>query len=237
MNTLLLKVQKREATKKKLNALREKEIVPAVIYGHKIKNTNVQVFMNDFIKVHRVAGESTLFDLVVNDEKPVKVIIKDVQRDPIKGDVVHIDFHQVSMTEKLQAQIPLRFIGIAPAIKTFGGVFVTQKEAISVKCLPQDLVTDIEVDVTSIVNLEDSIKIKNIKVPEKIEVLDDSEDIVAAVIVTKEEVVEVKPVIAEADAIQASDKKEGESADAKASGNDQKAEQKKPEGKKPEGKK
>lgn len=237
MKTLLLKVQKREAMKKKLNTLREKEIVPAVIYGHKIKNTNVQVSMHDFIKVHRVAGESTLFDLEINDEKPVKVIIKDIQRDPVKGDIIHIDFHQVSMTEKLQAQIPLKFIGIAPAIKTFGGVFVTQKESLSVKCLPQDLVSDIEVDVTSIVNLEDSIKIKNIKVPEKIEVLDNPEDIVAAVIVTKEEVVEIKPAVAEADAIQASDKKEGEPADAKASGGEQKAEQKKSEGKKPEGKK
>lgn len=237
MKALLLKAKKREATRKKVTSLRENGIVPAVLYGHKVNNVNLQVPMNDFIKIYREAGESMLFDLAINDDKPLKVIIKDVQRDPVRGDFLHIDFHQVSMHEKIQAQIPLKFIGIAPAVKIFGGVFITQKEILNVKCLPQDLVSEIEVDISSIVNLEDTIKIKDIKVLNKIEILDNLQEIVASVIVTKEEVVEVKPAATagEAPVAASGEKKEektGEATEQKPQGGEKKQEQKKPDAKK-----
>jgi len=238
MKSILLKAQKRDVVGKAASRIREKGLIPAVVYGHKIKNINIQVASNEFMKVYREAGESTLFDLSLNDASPVKVIIQDVQKDPVKGDFIHVDFHQVSMKEKLQTQIPLKFVGVAPAVKAFGGVFVTQKESINVKCLPQDLVSEIEVDVTPMVTLEDSLRIKDLRVSEKIEVLDNPQDIVASVIVTKEEVIEVKPAetVTEAGAATA-EKKEGEGAPDKGQAAGEKSESKKAEAKKTEAKK
>lgn len=229
MKALILNVKKREVMGKKMAALREKGIIPAIVYGHQVLNVNVQVSIEEFKKIFREVGESAIFDLAIGDDKPRRVIIKDVQKDPVRGDFLHIDFYEVSMHEKLQTQIPLKFIGIAPAVKTFGGVFVTQKESVNVKCFPQDLVPEIPVDISTLVNLEDTIKIRNIIVPGKIEILDSQDDIVASVIVTKEEVAEVKATPAQTEAAPATpEKKDESSVEQKPLGNQPKQEHKKP---------
>lgn len=220
MTKLTIQAKKRIIYGKKLFQIRARGIIPAVLYGHKVKNVNLEVNEHDFTTLYTKVGSSTLFDLIIDSEKPVKVIIQDIQKDPVKGEFIHIDFHQVSMKEKLHTEIPLQFIGIAPAVKTFGGVLVTNKNGLNVKCLPQDLVSEIQVDVSVLQKLEDSIKIKDIKIPEKIEVLDNPNDIVASVKVTKEEVEQPKPApgaeAATPEAAKASEAKETENKEGKA---------------------
>lgn len=186
--TISLNVKKRSETKKKTLQLRKSGVIPAVVYGHKVDNLNVSVLENEFKKVYKTAGESTLVDLLVESSaNPVKVIIQDVQLDPVMGDYLHVDFHQVNMKERLHTNISLKFVGEAPAVKSSGGVLITNKNSIEVKCLPADLIHEIEVDLSPLKNLEDSIRIKDLKVPKVIEVLDLPDEIVAIVTESKTE--------------------------------------------------
>ncbi len=186
--TISLNVKKRTETKKKTSQLRKRGAIPAVVYGHKVDNLNVSVLENEFKKVYKAAGESTLVDLLVESSvNPVKVIIQDVQLDPVVGNYLHVDFHQVNMKEKLHTNISLKFIGEAPAVKSSGGVLITNKNSIEVKCLPADLIHEIEVDLFPLKNLEDVIRVKDLKVPKIIEVLDLPDEIVAIVTESKTE--------------------------------------------------
>lgn len=186
--TISLNVKKRIETKKKTSHLRKRGVIPAVVYGHKIDNLNISVLESEFRKVYNAAGESTLIDLLVeNAAHPVKVIIQDVQLHPVMGDYLHVDFHQVNMKEKLHTNISLKFVGEAPAVKSSGGVLITNKNSIEVKCLPTDLIHEIEVDLSHLKKLEDSIRVKDLNVPKTIEVLDLSDEIVAIVTESKTE--------------------------------------------------
>lgn len=186
--TLKLHVQKRTLAGKKVKTLRKHGKIPAVLYGHKIENINLEISRGDFLRIFKMAGESTLIDLAVAGEKdPVKVIIQDVQPDPLRGDFLHVDFHQVNMKEKLHTHIKLKFIGEAPAVKGFGGVLVTNKNSLEVKCLPGDLVSEIEVDLSALKSLEDSIRVGSLHIPKGIEVFDQPEDMVVIVTESKTE--------------------------------------------------
>lgn len=179
---LVLNVKQRNATGKKVAELRKTGYIPGVIYGHKVKNANVSVSVNEFIKIYGRAGESTLIDLNLEGvSEPLKVIIQEVQRDPVKQKFLHVDFHQVNMYEKIHTHISLVFKGDAPAVKNFGGVIVTNKSSLEVKCLPADLVHEISLELSSLENLDDAIRVKDIQVPKGIEVLDDPHEIVVNV--------------------------------------------------------
>ncbi len=185
--TISLNVKKRSETKKKTSQLRKRGVIPAVVYGHKVNNWNISVLESEFKKVYKAAGESTLIDLLVENAAPVRVIIQDVQLHPVMGDYMHVDFHQVNMKEKLHTNISLKFVGEAPAVKSSGGVLITNKNSIEVKCLPADLIHEIEVDLSHLKNLEDSIRVKDLNVPKTIEVLDLSDEVVAIVTESKTE--------------------------------------------------
>jgi len=188
-----LKATKRKEVGKSVNNLREAGLLPAVMYGHNLENVNISVKETDFAKTYQEAGESTLIDLVL-DEKPVKVIIQDVQLDPVKGGFIHADFHMINMKEKMTAYIPLKFTGSADAIKTYGGILVTAKDEVEVSCLPQDLVSEIEVDLTPLMNIDDAIHISDLKVPEGVTLKDDPQDMVANIVAPAAE--EEEPVVA-----------------------------------------
>lgn len=182
-----LKVQQRADTGKRVRRLRRQGLIPAVLYGHGVTNVNLSVPFHQFAKVFKTAAHSSLVDLVVDDAKPVKVLIADVQADPLSGRTAHVDFHQVKMTEKLHTQIPLRFTGEPPAVKAYGGVVVTSLQAVPVSCLPQDLVPEITVDVTKLANLHDALQVKDLALPKGVEVLLKDSEIVVTVIPPRSE--------------------------------------------------
>jgi large subunit ribosomal protein L25 len=135
----------------------------------------------EFQRVYRQAGESTLVNLMVDGTAPVKVIIQEVQRHPITGRPIHVDFHQVRMTEKLHTEIPLAFNGEAPAVKELGGVLIKNIAHIKVEALPGDLIHEIPVDVAVLKTFDDLIHVSDLKVPPGITVLDKLEEVVALV--------------------------------------------------------
>ncbi len=181
MVDLNLAVKTRELSGKKVNKLRGQGQIPAVLYGHKVEPKSVVVNYHDFEKIYKQAGESTLVDLKIDGEKPVKVLIQDIQKDPISDQLLHVDFRQVRMDEKLRAEVELKFIGEPPAVKEFSGILVTNVDSVEVECLPKDLVHQIEVDLSSLKTFNDVIHISDMKVPAGITILEDAQEVIALV--------------------------------------------------------
>jgi large subunit ribosomal protein L25 len=134
-----------------------------------------------FNKLYKEAGESTLIDLKIDETAPVKVLIQEVEADPLTGKLAHVDFRQIKMTEKIKVDALLKFIGEAPAVKELGGTFVHSMEKIEIECLPQDLVHEIEIDLSVLKTFEDRIHIKDLKVPSGVKILSDMNATIAAV--------------------------------------------------------
>lgn len=175
---MLLKASLRARLGNKTHALRREGLVPAVLYGHNIPSQNLEVDARVFEKIYKAAGESTLVDLQVGEGAPVKVLIQEVAKHHINLKPIHVDFYQVSMTEKLKVTIPLKFKGESAAIKELGGVLVKNLQELEVECLPQDLVHEIEVDISSLRTFEDALAVKDLKIPSGITVLTRAEETV-----------------------------------------------------------
>ena len=166
---------------KKNSILRRAGEVPGVVYGHGDTNLMVSVAGIPLTKVFSEAGESSLVDLVIAGAKPTKVLIHDIQRDPLTSAIIHVDFYRVSMTEKLTTDVPLVFSGEAKAVKELGGVLVKAIDHLKVECLPQDLVPEIIVDITHLAVFGDSIHVKDIVAPSGVTILSHADDMVATV--------------------------------------------------------
>ena len=193
--TITLSAQTREATGNKVRALRRQGLVPAVVYGHNVPSRNLLVDGRVFEKVYKAAGESTLLDLAVSNGAPIKVLIHDVAKDPLTLKPIHVDFYQVSMTEKLTAEVPLKFIGEAPAVKELGAILVKNIQAVKVECLPQDLVHEMIVDLTALKVIGDALTVGQLATPPGIKILGRPEEtiVLAQAPKVEEEVVVAAP--------------------------------------------
>jgi large subunit ribosomal protein L25 len=168
-------------TGKQVRKLRLEGQIPAVVYGHNKESQALTIDQKEFVTTYREAGFSTLLDLSIGDQKPQKVLIHDIQSDGPTGRVLHVDFYIVNMKEKLQTEIELEFVGQAPAVEVDGGTLITVKSELNVECLPQDLVTSIEVDISKLVTFDDVIRVSDIPVPAGMEILDEPEEVVVSV--------------------------------------------------------
>lgn len=162
-------------------AIRREGFIPAVLYGHNVESTNLSVPSNEFEKLFRKAGESTLIELTTEDGKVHNVLIQEVQRHFLTTKPIHVDFLQVNMTETLKATVALEFIGESLAVKAEGGVLVKVMNEVEVECLPMDLPHNIEVDISAIKNFSDHITVKDLKVSSKVKILTDADEVVAKV--------------------------------------------------------
>ncbi|MFA6106781.1 MAG: 50S ribosomal protein L25 [Patescibacteria group bacterium] len=195
--TVNLKAFKREETNGKAQAIRKAGYLPAVLYGGGQTTRTLKVLKNEFEKVYAQAGENTLLELAIDSEKPVKVLIYDVQKDPVKDLLSHVDFFQVDMKKKVVTEIPLAFIGESKAVKEQGGSLIKNLDSIEIECLPDDLVHEIRVDISRMENLDDSLKVSDIDLPKGIKALADGEIIIASVVPPKLEEEPVAPVSVE----------------------------------------
>lgn len=181
MATFSINAQLRTQTGRRAKRVRAEGLIPAVVYGHGITARNVSVSGNDFLKLYRSAGESSLIDLAVPGAATVKVLIADVQRDPLRNDVTHIDFREVRMDEKLEAEINLKFVGESLAVKGLGGVLVKNMTHFNVRCLPGALVHEIEVSIEPLTAFGNKIHVSDIRIPEGMEVLHAPDEVVVLV--------------------------------------------------------
>jgi len=180
MDTYTIQAKKREKGLK----IDQNDLIPAVIYGKGQKNQSLWVDRKHFNKIYQAAGESSIIDLVVSNgdkQKPQKVLIYDLQRDPVTDLIIHADFYIVRMDEIIETDVELRFVGESPAVKEQGGVLVKNIDEIEVKCLPIDLPKEIVVDISNLKTFEDYIYIKDLDVSDKVTINVDPETVVALV--------------------------------------------------------
>lgn len=181
MDKIQLKASKRDEKGGTINKIRKQGMMPAVLYGYKVENTPLVLNANEFEKVLRKAGESTIIDLATDDGKTHSVLIHDIQYHGVKGHPLHADFYEVNMTEKLKAMIALEFVGESNAVKALGGTLVKVLNEIEVECLPADLPHNLEVDISVLNTFADTIHVRDIKLPTRVETVTDPEETVAKI--------------------------------------------------------
>lgn len=202
-----------------------KEMIPAVIYGSGVENMSLYLKRAEFEKVFSQSGESGLISLKLENGQDYPVIVKDYQSDPVKGYIIHVDFFKVNMNEKVTAEVSLEYVGESPAVKTFGAIIVHSFDKLEIECLPKDLIQHIDIDLSSLVEIGDSITVADIKLPEGIVFTQDPNELVV-------HAVEPKKTIEDAaadDAIEAGENTEGEKAEGKTADAGKKSEDSKSE--------
>jgi len=177
--TISLTAKKREGQAEELRA---EGLIPGVLYGPEIEPVSISLEYNVFEKLYKEAGEATLIDFTVEgDKEPTKVLIQDMQIDPVKRTITHVDLRQIKMGVEMSATVELNFVGDSMAVKEQGGTLVKTHDTVNVKCLPKDLVSHIDVDLSVLATFEDSINVKDLKLPAGMVVTDDAEGAIARV--------------------------------------------------------
>ena len=174
-------------TKGELNAIRNEGMIPAVAYGGKKNNIPIVVPIvvkeKDFTNtIHTHQGMNVIISLNIKGEKETRtVIVKEVQQDPISEDYIHIDFQEISLKEKIEVEVPIGVVGLAPGVQEEGGVLDQVVREIGIKCLPTKIPDKIVIDVSQL-NIGDTLTIADLQIPRDVEVLEDRDKIVASVI-------------------------------------------------------
>lgn len=194
MERIQLNAQKRTIIGKQVRALKRQGKLPAIIYGKGIQPLPIEVSALEAQRIIPAISSSQLLDLNVDGTKHT-VLVRERQRDPVSGNLIHVDFLEVSMTEKLRTSIEIEIVGEAPAVKDLNGILVTGLESIDVECYPEDLMSKIEVDISNLRKIGDALYVKDLALPSKVEVLHDPEEMIVVVTApSAEEEIEAKPL-------------------------------------------
>lgn len=198
MEDIFLDVEPREGVgKSKVKDLREKGFIPAVVYAAAKVSQAIKVPRREFLHLlHQYHLENTLINLRIKSdlkEKPRACLIKEIQYDPVVGEIIHLDFNEISLTKSIKVNVPVVAKGEPVGVKQEGGSLEHILWEIEVECLPTDIPKQIEVDV-SLLKMGDSIHIKDISLPERVKVLNDPEAMVLSVAQPIKEEVAAAPV-------------------------------------------
>lgn len=181
MEKISLTASSRTIIGKKSKQLRQQQLLPAVIYGHGQKAQPISLDTKEFKRAYRQAGSSTLVDLTIDDEKPVKTLIQAPQVHYLTNEPIHADFYAVKMDEAIETEIPIKFVGVSPAVDELEGNFIANKNELTIKCLPANLIPEIEIDISVLKTFEDQIRVSDLQLPETIEVLHEPDEVIALV--------------------------------------------------------
>lgn len=192
-----LNADKREVLGRKVKTLRRQGLVPANVFGHKVTSFPVQVDAKAFRAVFKEAGETGLVDLTVDGEVH-PVLITESQIHPVTGDILHVDFHKVNLSEKVNATVPVHIIGESPAVKSGEGTLVEQIDEIEVEALPTELPDHFDIDISGLVEIDQAVYVKDITFDsKKVTIVTDPELIIAKVEAPQAEEVIEAPVAEE----------------------------------------
>jgi len=181
MSEHILQAQQRILVGRKSRQLRATGEVPAIVYGSGIEPSSITINRNAFLKTYGKAGESSIVELVIGENKPLHVLIQDTQIDPLLNEVTHVDFRSIDMNKEIEAAVDLEVVGESPAVKALGGTLVLSRDYVTVRCLPAKLVRSLAVDISKLATFEDSIRVKDLVIPEGMIIIDQPTLSIAAV--------------------------------------------------------
>ena len=181
MATIDLSAKPRTVLGKKVKRLRREGIVPGNIYGHAIASTALEAPAKELKRVVRAAGHTGLVLITLDGEAVARtVVIRKIQRESMTGELVHVDFQQVSMTEKMNVRIPIALVGEAPAIEVEGSV-VQVLDYVDVECLPGNIPSQIELNLAGLTTVDSQLHIRDLVIPAGVTVLTDESLLVVSV--------------------------------------------------------
>ena len=202
MDQIELKVTHREILGKKVRFLRRQGITPVHVFGHGIDSLALQCDSIELKRVITQAGKTRLINLNIDKEKqPRTVVVREVQTEPRTGQSLHVDFYEVKMAEQIKMEVPIILIGEAPALKSKDNMLVQDLDTLSVECLPAQIPASIEVDVTSLTEPEDTIRVRDLDIDGEITVHNEPEQVVARISLRHIEKVEEEVEVIEEEAV------------------------------------
>lgn len=186
MDKVVLKAEKRDVIGKQVKAMRRAGKLPAVIYGRRTEPINVSL---DAHTASLVLGKLTSSSLVTIqvDGAEYPALVREKQRDYIKNRLLHVDFLAVSLDESIRATVSLNFVGVSPAVKDFNAVLVENLESLEIECLPTELPESVDVDISTLLRPGDSIRVRDVKISDKVHILNDPDTTVAVATFAKVE--------------------------------------------------
>jgi large subunit ribosomal protein L25 len=175
--TTELAVTPRTLMGKATKHLRRTGVIPANIYGHKEASIAVAIDAHTFERLRREHGLRNIVSLRLPDKRGTQtVLVRHIQSDPLSGKILHVDFSRVSMQERIEMKIPLHFIGEAPGVKLHGGVLLHLLEALPVECRASDIIEALEVDLSSLTDIDSILHARDVKLPTGYELAIDADD-------------------------------------------------------------
>ena len=189
---------KRETTGKASRRLRHEGKLPAVVYGQRAASASIELNTREFERVFARSGKTQLIDLVIDSGRPHKVLIKEVQLSPRRNTVLHVDFHQVSLRERLQVDVPVVVTGEAEPVRAGEADVLQVLHAVRVECMPTRIPEMIEVDVSDLPEVDAAVRLSDLHVPEGVTVIGDPDDVVVKLAARRVIEVEEEEAAAEA---------------------------------------
>ncbi len=230
MEEIILNAELRESIgTNKSKKLRHTGVIPAVVYSDGKETLPVQVQRGEFLKmIHQHREENAIITLQIKDDKKKKgrpCMMKEIQQDPVKGEILHIDFNEISLTKAIKVSVPVATKGEAPGVKNDGGALELILWEIEVECLPTAIPKHIEVDIGSL-KIADTVHIKDIVFPAGVKVLNEPDAIVLTIAAPMKEEVAAPVEGAEQPELEVIKEKKPEAGEAAAEGKDKEKEKK-----------
>lgn len=214
-----IEATKREISGKKVKNLRSTGSIPASLFGRNLDSKSIEVNTKDFRKLFAGVGHNIIFDIhIKGEDKPVKALVKEVQRNPVTDEILHVGFYQLDMSKPIDVEVPIEIIGVSSAVKNNIGFLVTPFEEIKISCLPTEIPEKIIVDISKLDNIGDSVKVSDIQLSEHVRFHSSisEEDPVARIVPPQKEEVVVETAPAEGETAEGETPAEG--GEAKAEG-------------------
>ncbi len=186
MEKVVLQAEKRNVVGKQVKALRREGKLPGVIYGRHVEPIAISLEAHSTGLAMTKLTSSSLVTINV-DGKEYPALMRDRQRDYIKGNLTHVDFLAVDLNEKIRAFVGVHYVGVSGAVKDYNGVLVHNLEQLEVECLPTDLPERIEIDISVLAKIGDGIRVHDVKISDKVRIVTDGDEMVAVVTLAKEE--------------------------------------------------
>jgi len=194
MENYVLEAQEREVIGKKVKALRREGLLPSIIYGSGISPIPVTLNTKAVTQILKTIGANTLVTIKISKKEHL-TLVRDIQRDFITRELLHMDFQAVSLEENITSTVPIVIVGESPAVEDFEALLVTSMEEIEIEAKAKDLPDTIEVDVSGLLEIGDHILVKDLVVPGEVTILDDPDEIV--IVATAQTLMELEPEVEE----------------------------------------
>jgi large subunit ribosomal protein L25 len=199
MDKVILKAVKRDVTGKQVKAMRREGQLPAVIYGRHVEPIAISLEAHAASLVMSKLSSSSLVTIDL-EGKEYPALVRERQRNFIKGNLTHIDFMAVDLTEKIRATVRLEFVGVSGAVKDYNAVLVKNIEKLEVECLPTDLPERLAIDIAALALVGNSIRVRDLAISDAIRILNDEDETIAVAAAPKTEAVDAAAVPGAVDA-------------------------------------